>query len=105
MVIVGVYGGGCRCCIGNSDHAMLFSGSAVAVKSQALYWCNLWYCVALPLPISHYFTTMESGDIPKLQFTSRAIKFLHPPRREFDFLFGTLRFQISVWPIEHCRIH
>ena len=36
MVIVGVYGGGCRCCIGNSDHAMLFSGSAVAVKSQAL---------------------------------------------------------------------
>jgi hypothetical protein len=61
MVIVGVYGGGCRCCIGNSDHAMLFSGSAVAVKSQALCWCNLWYCVALPLPISHYFTTMESG--------------------------------------------
>ena len=52
MVIVGVYGGGCRCCIGNSDHAMLFSGSAVAVKSQALYWCNLWYCVALPLPIN-----------------------------------------------------
>ena len=38
-------------------------------------------------------------------FLSKAIKFLHPPRREFDFLFGTLRFQISVWPIEHCRIH
>ena len=43
--------------------------------------------------------------LPAIGTTSRAIKFLHPPRREFDFLFGTLRFQISVWPIEHCRIH
>ena len=42
---------------------------------------------------------------PNLQFLSKAIKFLHPPRREFDFLFGTLRFQRSQFAIEHCRIH
>ena len=78
MVIVGVYGGGCRCCIGNSDHAMLFSGSAVAVKSQALYWCNLWYCVALPLPISHYFTTMESGNPQTSLKPMRLTPFLDP---------------------------
>jgi len=62
---------------------MLFSGIAVAVKSQALYWCNLWYCVALPLPISHYFTTMESG-VPQTSLKPmRLTPFLDPKIQTF----------------------